>query len=445
MSRLKKYLSVQSIQALGNTSWLLSEKILSMGFTLLTSVFVARFLGPENFGVLSYFMAVMALVVPFCSLGLNALLTHELVKYPNRALEIMSTALSMRLCACVVISLILVLCIYFSIFSFENSLAISLTFFAVANIFSALQVIDFWFQAKVASKYVAKIRFIVIVLFSLIKLLLVYAKVGVNLFMLVLVIESLAVSLGYFLYYVKKGGRFSFKAVNFQYGNILIKKSKWLILSGVASIVYLKIDQVMLAQLSTSSEVGVYSVASKLSEVWYFFPIALVSSFFPTLIKLKQLSEVKYFAKLQSICDALFISALLLAITISYFSKLLVDFLFGVGYEQSSIILSIHIWAGLFVFMRALLSKWLIAENLLKFSLVTHGLGAVMNIAINWLVIPEYAGVGAAWATLISYAFASYFALFFHQSTLCMAKVMTKSILMPLRLPLHLIKYFKTI
>jgi PST family polysaccharide transporter len=84
--------------------------------------------------------------------------------------------------------------------------------------------------------------------------------------------------------------------------------------------------------------------------------------------------------------------------------------------------------------MRALVSKWLIAEHLLKFSLISHGLGAVINITANYLLIPSFGGVGAAYATVLSYAVASYLTFWLHPSTIPIAKIMSRSLILPLTL-----------
>ena len=233
--------------------------------------------------------------------------------------------------------------------------------------------------------------------------------------------------------YILKQGVFSLTKLDWCNGSSLLKQSKWMILSGIASIIYLKIDQVMLTEMVSASENGVYAVASRISEVWYFFSIALVASFFPTLLKTKNDDFSKYKAQLQRLSDILFTSAIVIAITLTFLSDWLIVFLFGAEYIAAGQILSLHIWAGVFVFMRALLSKWLLAEDLIIFSLVTHGVGAIINVLLNYWLIPLLQGEGAAIATVISYAFASYIVLFFHRSTWPMAKIMTKSLLLPIR------------
>ena len=166
----------------------------------------------------------------------------------------------------------------------------------------------------------------------------------------------------------------------------------------------------------------------------------MAASFFPSLLKFKETDKQKYQQQLQRLCDVLFISALVIAFMLTFLSDWLIVFLFGDEYYAAGKILALHIWAGVFVFMRALLSKWLLAENLLFFSLVTHGVGAIINIGLNLWLIPMYHGVGAAIATVISYAFASYIVLFFHPSTWPMAKIMTKSLFFPSRFLIDKVK-----
>lgn len=426
--------------ALKNTSWLVGEKVLSMVLVLLVNVFVARHLGPESFGLLNYLLAVVALLIPLSSLGLNAIVTRELVTLKHSYLSIMTTAAVIRFFGGVLASFVLIICLYFDVLTRLEGKSWAIILLSLTNLLVAFHVIDFWFQAKVQSKYIVKVRFISVVLISTIKITLVYFKAPLEAFIWAAALESFLLSVGFIVIYKIKKGSFELSSFDYSYGMGLLKQSKWLILSGIASIIYLKIDQVMLTEMVSTTENGIYSVASRISEVWYFFPTALAASFFPSLLKFRESDNKKYQQQLQRLCDVLFISALLLALALNFLSDWLIVFLFGAEYSAAGSILALHIWAGVFVFMRALLSKWLLAENLLVFSLVTHGIGAIINIGLNLWLIPMYHGIGAAIATVISYAFASYVVLFFHSSTWPMAIIMTKSLFFPVRIILSQIK-----
>nr|HCI8060515.1 oligosaccharide flippase family protein [Klebsiella pneumoniae] len=180
-----------------------------------------------------------------------------------------------------------------------------------------------------------------------------------------------------------------------------MSKSWWLILSGVAEVLYLKIDQIMLGMINGYSTVATYAVAARLSEAWYFFPTIITASFFPLLILAKKESEEKYKHTLLDLSRKLFFCALIISIFITIIAHTAINILYGEAYAESATILIIHIWASLFVFMRAVLSKWLVIENMLPFSLVTHISGAIVNIILNLILIPKMGGIGSAIATVI--------------------------------------------
>jgi O-antigen/teichoic acid export membrane protein len=211
----------------------------------------------------------------------------------------------------------------------------------------------------------------------------------------------------------------------------LISKSWMIMLGSFFAIIYLKSDQIMLKWMIGDSEVGIYSVASLLSEVWYFLPAIIVTSLFPKIIEYKENNIKQYYKRLQQLMDLLFVVALIIAIIISLIATNVITLLYGNAYADSGIILSIHIWAGLFIFMREVFSKWIIVENLLQFSIITHGLGMIFNIILNLILIPEYGAVGAAIATIISYSIASYFSLLFFKKTRIIFFMMTKAMLSP--------------
>ena len=168
---MKKIFSkVNSSLAFKNTAWLISEKLLSMGIVLIVSIAVARQLGPESFGLLNYLLAIVALLSSLSSLGLNSIVTRELVQNAENAPSIMTTALIFRFIGGITAALVFSICLFFNIFSFLDNLAWAALLLSLTNVFVAFHVIDFWFQAKVQSKYVVKTRLICALLSSSVKL-----------------------------------------------------------------------------------------------------------------------------------------------------------------------------------------------------------------------------------------------------------------------------------
>lgn len=414
--------------------WLVSEKIISLGLNLGVMILVARNLGPESFGDLNYLLAIFAFLAPITALGLNSIITRELLLRVNDEVRILGTSITIRIIGGTIALIIIVGLIKFS--SLSKGFDLELLVLAIANIFTAAYIFDFYFQAHLRNHQVVKTRLTVLAITSIIRLSGVYYDQSLNFFVWVAAIEVLLISLGFSIYYYKNTKNLFHLKASIKEGNSLLKKSGWLIFSGVAAIVYLKVDQIMLGLLGTSSEVGIYAVAARLSEAWYFIPTAIVISFFPKLIKMKN-NTPNYTMQLQKLNDGLLVLAISVAIPTTLLAKYIILILYGEEYSKASIVLSIHIWAGTFIFMRALLSKWLINEELLKFSFITQSIGAIVNIVMNYALIPHYGAIGAAIATIVSYGFASYVALIFHRKTMPMAIIITKSFLLPLRLCIY--------
>jgi O-antigen/teichoic acid export membrane protein len=268
---------------------------------------------------------------------------------------------------------------------------------------------------------------------ALIKISLVIIAANLIAFASIYILEAFLAATLFILFFIKKSDfsvatwKFSFKRAK-----SLLGEGWMLMLGAIFAMIYLKIDQVMIKWMIDTEEVGIYSVAVKLSETWYFIPTAIVSSLFPKLLELKKESEEKLNERLQYLFNLLFLVAFGLAIVITFISEPVINFLYGQEFQGSAIILTIHIWAGVFIFMRAAFSKWILVEDAIVFSLITQGLGALANIIINFVLIPKYGGVGAATATIISYAMASYFALLFYKKSRPIFWMMTKAIFSPL-------------
>ncbi|WP_088331574.1 flippase [Lacimicrobium sp. SS2-24] len=417
-------------KAFSNSSWLMLEKALTMPLGLVLSILLARHLGVEQLGKYSYLLSLVALIGPIGAMGLSSLITRELINHPEKEHRLLGASFIARMLGGVIG--LLCLCVYAQWQDGDEVVWLSLL--AVSQLFNAFSVIDFWFQSRVEVKYSVFSRLAAIVTLFGLRVGAVLLDASLGLFIWLYAMEQVLVGLMYVLTYSIKGQKLLDWQIDFNTAGSLLKRSYWLIFSGFAAIIYLRIDMVMLNQLIGDQATGLYAVASRVSEIWYFIPAALVSSFFPLLLKVRLSSYQQYQNKLQKLCDGLFVLSLSIILPVVLLAEFFIVLLFGEDFTESAQILEVHIFAGLFIFMRALLSKWLIAEELFKFSLVSQGMGAVVNVALNLWLIPQYGAIGAAWATLLSYASASYGALFFSSQTRPFAYIMTRSFLLPLRL-----------
>ena len=387
-----------------NTSWLFGEKILRMIVGLFVGIWVVRYLGPEQFGLLSYAQSFVGLFTVIATLGLDGgILVRELVKDETRRGELIGTAFWLKIIGAFGVLLILLVAVNLtSNDTYTNTLVFII---ASATIFQSFNVVDLYFQSKVISKFAVYANIISLFLSSLVKIALILNEAPLITFAWVVLFDSFILACGFIYFYIKNNSTLNIKNLKFRSKTAasLLKDSWPLILSGVVISIYMKIDQVMIKEMMSAEAVGQYAAAVQISEAWYFIPIVIASSFFPAIINAKKQSEEFYYARLQKLYNFIVWFSIVIAVIMTFTSDWIVELLYGAQYNESGSVLMIHIWAGISVFFGVANSKWLLIENLQKYRIYIDVFGAVLNIGLNLLLIPMWGINGAAIATLISY------------------------------------------
>lgn len=416
-----------------NTSWMMGERILHIGVGFAVAILLARYLGPERFGILSYAISVTAIFASAGHMGLAGLVVREVVRDPHEVPKILGTTFMLKLTG-MAIGFALVLG-YALVFEEVGSNTFwMLLIVASAIFFQTFDVVEYWFQSQVQAKYPAIAKSSAVLLAAALKIALIFSGAGLLAFAFAHTAQFIvaALVLAYLYKSTTRSSVIDWQA-NLAKAKQLLSQGWIIYLSSIFAVVYMKIDQIMLKWMVGAQEVGVYAVAAQLSEAWYFLPIAVVASFFPKLIQLRDSDNEQFKRRLQQLFDFLFLAAVAVAFVVTLIAEPLISMLFGAEYQSASSVLTIHIWGGVFIFMRALFSRWILIENALMFSLITQGLGALFNIGLNFLLIPRYGAEGAAMATVISYAVASYGALLLHAKTRPVFFMMTRSLFSPFR------------
>lgn len=181
---------------------------------------------------------------------------------------------------------------------------------------------------------------------------------------------------------------------------------------------YMRIDQIMLGvMMSTKTELGVYSAAVQVAQMWYFVPMAVITSFKPIIMSKKKTNEKSYLKSVQLMYNIVAWMSIGFGIVILLFSDTIIGILYGTDYEKASSILSISVWAGTFAMLGSARSIWLITEGLQKYTLVYTTIGFLVNVSLNYFLIPLTGGYGAAIATLLAQFSANVLALAFYKET----------------------------
>lgn len=411
--KFKHYFNLYKI--FHNISWLFLDKILRMFLGLLVGVWLARYLGPEKFGLWNYAISFSAIFGVIATLGLDSIVIRELVKNPEQQNVLMGSTFMLRVIASLLSFMITILVILSM--RPDNSLVIFLVALSAAGvIFQSINVIDFYFQAQVNSKFTVYATDAALILMSAVKIVLLFLNASLVAFAWANLIEVILSA--FFMVVVYEFNKQRIKDWKVQKEVIfrLLLHSWPLLLASLAVTIYMKIDMVMLQEMAGPKEVGVYAAATKLSEVWYFLPMVIISSISPSLIKCHETNPDLYLVRIKKLYFLMAWFAVLIAFPVSFMAKPIIRSLYGIGFIEASPVLAIHMWGSVAVFLGIASSQHLLVKNLQKISFLRTLLGLVLNVGLNILMIPTMGAVGASIATVISYLLATYSLVLFRST-----------------------------
>ena len=419
MSILKKTLQLKHHSGFrkyfANTSWLLGERILRMAVSLFVTIYVARYLGPERFGLLSYALSFVWLFSSLASFGTDNILVRELVRHPEQRKNLIGTVFWLKVCGSVVMGTAITTVLYFRTEDQQTYWLIALI--ALGFLFQATNVVEFYFQAQIQSKFTVRVQIIQLLITSLLKIYLVWSEAELVWFAVALMLDQAVVAVLLLIMYRWKIEKFPYLSFNIIKAKLLLKDAWPLIFAGMVVSIYMKIDQIMLKEMLNAKAVGVYAGAVKLCEAWYFVPTALVASLFPAVVAARKKSATTYEERVQKLYDLMVWGSVAVALPTTLLSDWIILILYGTDFQEAADVLRIYIWAGVFVSLGVASSKWLVAENLQRYSFYVTTLGAILNVGCNLWFIPIYGIKGAAFATLMAQGTVSFVSLSFFSKT----------------------------
>ncbi|QKJ31328.1 flippase [Mucilaginibacter mali] len=401
-----------------NTGWLLIARVGSMAVKfLVNSVLLSHYFDATEYGILGYPMAIVTFTMAAATLGLDGFITRELLNHPERKDTLLGTAFWLRLIAGL-ITLPLIYGIYrlVSLVKPPDSPVNYVLIVALVAVVQSVNIIDSFFQSKVQGKSIMLVQVSGNIMSALIKLVFILLKLPLIWFVWSLVGDAVLLAIGYIILYKKEGNHIRNWKYDGRITGYLLKHSWPLAFSAVLVTIYMKIDQVMIEMYLKAAQLGIYLNAAALSENWYFIPVAIVTSVFPAIMHARKTDIDRYYKRLQNMYDLMVVLSVVIALFMSLGSDLIFHLLYKKQYWPGAPVLSVHVWAGVFVFLGSASGQYLIAEGYFKLSMLRTGIGAVVNIVLNIFFIPAYGIIGAAYATLIAYAVATFFIIFIPQT-----------------------------
>ncbi|ENG4186233.1 flippase [Providencia rettgeri] len=371
-----------------------------MGLGLLVSAWVARYLGPSQFGELAYVLAYLAFFQAISTLGMDGIIVRDIAKDKSSANEILGTAFTLRAITGIACWFLAVCGMAF--LNGWNDRSVYITALAGATlVFQAADTVDLWFQSQSQNKRTVAVKLSAYIFSNGIKVILILSKAPLLAFAAVVTLETFTIACGLFYAYKKYPCEQPWRKLK-QQAIVLLHESWPFMISGLSIVLYMRIDQLMIKNYLGDVELGIYAAVLPLATLWQFIPMTLSVSLAPIVAQSKAKSNDNFYKTLGHIFRIFAMLGWLVCIPISILSQFVVGFLFGDIYLPGAIVLTIIVFTNLFINMGIAQSLWIINEKKPKLSLYKTIMGAVVCIISNIILIPLYGIVGAAISAVLA-------------------------------------------
>ena len=388
-----------------NAKWIIICKAAQSVIQLIIGMITARYLGPSNYGLINYAASIVAFFLPVMKLGFDAILVKELIENPEKEGEILGTSLFMNIASSI-------FCIMgVSAFAYvanpdSTETILVCVLYSTSIFFAAIEMLQYWFQYKLMSKYSSLAMLGAYIVVSLYKIYLLASGKSVYWFALSHSVEYGLIGFTLVIIYMKKGkARFS---VSFSLAKEMFSRSKYYILSAMMVIIFQNTDHIMLTNMSGNKENGFYSAAITSVGVAQFVYMAIIDSFRPLILSDKKENQSDYEKNISRLYGIIVYMSLAQSIFFTIFAKLIIKVLYGAEYMAAVPVLQILIWYLAFSYMGSVRNIWLLAEKKQKYLPLINLLGVAANVIINAILIPKFGAVGAAFASFVTQAFANF-------------------------------------
>lgn len=397
LDKLKK--KIYKSKEFKNASWLIIGRIIQMILSFAVSIFTARYLGPKNYGVINYAGAYVAFFTSLCTLGINSVIIKDFVDHPEEQGTTIGTTLVLRFVSSV---LSVTMCVgIVSIVDYGDATTIGVTALcAVALVFQIFDTVNYWFQARYQSKITAMATLIAYLAISVYKIVLLILKKNILWFAFANSVDYIFLSMVLMTAYKKNNG----PGLSFSWskGKYLLRNSYHYILSGMMVAIYGQTDKLMLKQMLGDASVGYYSLATAINSMWVFVLAAIIDSMFPTIVSLYRHNKKEFEKKNRQLYAIVIYTSIFVAVMFILFGKIAIQIIYGKEYLPAATPLKIVTGYTIFSYLGVARGAWIVCENKQKYLKYMYVSAAVINVMLNFFLIPLWGASGSALASLIT-------------------------------------------
>lgn len=428
---------ITSNRSIKNATWIIFCRVIQALLNLFVTMLMARFYGPSNYGLLNYAASVVAFVAPFMKLGFSTTLVQEIVEFPKEEGKTLGTALTMNLISSF-LSIGGVAAFVSIANAGERATLVTCLLYSINLPFHALEMIQYWFQAKLKSKYTSITMLAAYIVVSIYRIILLLLGKNIYWFALSQAIDYCIISTILIIIYYKIGG--SKLSIDWQRGKQMLNKSKYYILSSLMITIFAQTDKVMLKTMLGDEVTGFYSAAATCAGMTSFVFSAIIDSAQPVILAAKKTGQQEFEKGMTALYSIVIWLALIQSLIVTVFAGLITRILYGAEYYPSAGILQLLVWYTAFSYIGSARTIWILGEGKHHLLWKLNLAGVLTNVFLNAILIPRWGAMGAALASLVTQFFTNVFIGFIVPSL----RVNNKLILLALN-PVWLIKKAKMI
>lgn len=380
-----------------NASWMLAGRIVQMGLTFITTLYIARYLGPSEYGSITHTYSYVAFFVQVSALGMNEIIVKELIDHKEKNDEIIGTMVVMRM----IVALLSIATLYIiSNIVYKSSILLVLTMLqSISLVFQTFDCITYFFQSKLLAHKTSKINMTAYTLTSIFRVIGLLIKRDVKWFAFAVSLDYIVIAVLLLFVYFKEGHRFNFSKDT---GKYLLSRSWHYLFANIMVAIYGQADKIILGNMLDDRAVGLYSAATQLCNAWPVVLIAIIDSASPIIIELFNTDKAAFRKKLKQLYASIFYIGVAVAIVFTLFSNLIIGIVYGADYSEASILLKICSWNTIFAYFGVSRTIWMQCENKLKYEKSISLVGVIVNIILNIVLIKAYGAIGAALALTLT-------------------------------------------
>ena len=382
-----------------NASWLIGGKIAQMVLSFFVSILTARYLGPSNYGTISYVNAYVTFFTSLCTLGINSVIIKDFVEKPQEQGEAVGTTLAMRFVSSF-LSVIMIMCIVNVVDHDEPTTIVVAALCSVSLLFQVFDTFNYWFQSRYESKITSIATFVAYAATALYRLVLLALHKDVEWFAFATSVDYIVLGAILFYFYRKYNG--PKLSITIEKGKSLLGRSYHYILSGMMVAIYGQTDKFMLKQMLDETSVGYYSLASSVNLMWVFVLQAIIDSMYPTIMRLYEKDREQFDRKNRQLYAIVIYVSMAAAVCFVLFAPLVIRILYGDAYMPAVGPLRVITWYTIFSYLGMARNAWIVCMNKQKYLKYMYLSAVFINIGLNYIMIPMWGASGAALASLLT-------------------------------------------